>query len=260
MNVLFIGDIVGRVGKETAFKALRQYKKEYPIDLVIANGENIAERNGITPNLYHELIFLGVDVVTLGNHSWARREIFQIIDEATNLVRPFNYPKDTPGRGYTIVECKHQQAAVISLMGNVFLSTLQSPFEVIDELLEQLKGANVKYIIIDFHGEATSEKIAFGRYLDGRVSAVIGTHTHVQTADEKILPHKTAYITDVGMTGPYDSVLGIKVEGSVKRFRTQLPAKFEQADAPGQFNGVLLSLDETTGLAKKIERLQFVDL
>ena len=175
-------------------------------------------------------------------------------------MRPYNYPQDTPGRGYVLLDCGTVQLAVISLMGNVFISTLSSPFEVIDKLLTKISEQGCRHIIVDFHGEATSEKIAFGRYVDGKVSAVLGTHTHVQTADEKILPNGTAYLTDVGMTGAYDSVLGIKTESSIQRFRTQRPIKFEQAEGIGQFNGVFLTLDDRTGLAQNIERIQIVDL
>lgn len=260
MKILFIGDIVGKTGQTMAIKTLRSLKQKHAIDMVIANGENIASRNGITAKLYDELIFAGIDVVTLGNHTFDHFDIYHFIDHAPNLVRPYNYPQDTPGRGYVLLDCGTVQLAVISLMGNVFISTLSSPFEVIDKLLTKISEQGCRHIIVDFHGEATSEKIAFGRYVDGKVSAVLGTHTHVQTADEKILPNGTAYLTDVGMTGAYDSVLGVKTESSIQRFRTQRPIKFEQAEGIGQFNGVFLTLDDRTGLAQNIERIQIVDL
>lgn len=259
MKVLFIGDIVGEVGKKITKRAIINLKKTHQFDLIIANGENIAERNGITEALFQELSFAGVDVVTMGNHTWDRKDIFQFIDQEPSLLRPANYPEGTPGRGYTIYDLGRAKIGVISLMGNVYISTLPSPFTMIDDLIKEMQSQDCPHIIVDLHGEATSEKIAFGWYVDGRVSAVIGTHTHVQTADEKILPKGSAYITDVGMTGPYESVLGVKVALSVNRFLTQLPTRFEQATGQGQFNGVILTLDDVSGLATTIERIQFVE-
>ncbi len=259
MKIVFIGDIVGECGKKMALKTLRKLRQEEKIDMVIANGENIAERNGITRALFEELSFAGVDVVTMGNHTWDAREILQFIDETDRLIRPVNYPEGTPGRGYTIFDTGRAQVAVVNILGNVNISTLPSPFAVIDQVLADIKAQGARHIIIDLHAEATSEKIAFGYYMDGQVSAVIGTHTHVQTADEKILEYGTAYISDAGMTGPYTSVLGVRKEISVQRFVTQLPVRFEQATGRAQFNGVLLTLDDQTGLATAIRRLNVVE-
>ena len=257
MKILFIGDITGNVGVQTTCKHIARLKKEYQADLVIVNGENAAEKNGITEEIYRKLRFAGADVVTLGNHSFDRAEICDIIDDEPYLVRPYNYPKGTPGNGYTIVDLGKEQLAVVSLMGNVFVSSLISPFEVIDELIEKIHEEGCRQILIDLHAEATSEKIAFGYYVDGRVSAVVGTHTHVQTADEKILPGGTAYITDCGMTGPYESVLGVVKELAIERFCTQRPVRFAQGQGIGQCNGVLIELEK--GKATAIQRISFVE-
>ena len=216
MRILFVGDITGKAGLEKARQELGRLRRQRQIDLVIVNGENAAERNGITEKQFRELRFAGADVVTMGNHTWANSEIYQFIDREEALVRPYNYPAGTPGRGYTLVDLGRNQVAVINLLGNVYVSTLPSPFTMIDALLDDLQRQGVRHIIIDFHGEATSEKIAFARYVDGRVSAVLGTHTHVQTADACILPKGAAYISDVGMTGAIDSVLGVKTELAVQ--------------------------------------------
>ncbi|MBR4869061.1 MAG: TIGR00282 family metallophosphoesterase [Clostridia bacterium] len=257
MRVLFVGDVTGTVGIQTACNGIAKIKKDRKIDFIIVNGENAANKNGITEGIYRELRFGGADVVTLGNHSFDRDEIQDFIREEECLIRPYNYPKNTPGNGYVVCDMGREKVAVISLMGNVYLSTLTSPFEVIDELLAEIKAQECKTIIIDLHGEATSEKIAFGHYVDGKVSAVIGTHTHVQTADEKILPKGTGYITDCGMTGPYESVLGVTTSLAVERFCTQLPVRFEHAQGVGQFNGVLLEIED--GKTQKIERVNFVE-
>ena len=259
MKVLFIGDIVGECGKRMTIETIRRLKQEEKLDMIIANGENIAERNGITRALFDELSFAGVDVVTMGNHTWDNREIMKFIDETDRLIRPLNYPAGTPGRGYTVFDTGRALVGVVNLMGNVYISSLPSPFLYIEQVLSELKAQGVRHIIIDLHGEATSEKIAFGFHVDGQVSAVIGTHTHVQTADDKILEQGTAYISDAGMTGPYVSVLGVRKEISIQRFATQMPARFEQAGGQAQFNGVLLTLDDQTGLASEIRRLNIVE-
>jgi len=257
MRILFVGDVTGSVGIQTACSGIAKLKKEMKIDFVIVNGENAASKNGITEGIYRELRFGGADVVTLGNHSFDRDEVQDFIREEECLIRPYNYPKGTPGNGYVICDIGKEKIGVISLMGNVYLSNLVSPFEVIDDLLMEIKTQGCKTIIIDLHGEATSEKIAFGHYVDGKVSAVIGTHTHVQTADEKVLPKGTGYITDCGMTGPYESVLGVDVKLAVERFCTQMPVRFEHAKGVGQFNGVLLEVEN--GITKKIERVNFAE-
>lgn len=256
MRILFVGDITGKAGLEKARQELGRLRRQQQIDLVIVNGENAAERNGITEKQFRELRFAGADVVTMGNHTWANSEIYQFIDREEALVRPYNYPAGTPGRGYTLVDLGRNQVAVINLLGNVYVSTLPSPFTMIDALLDDLQRQGVRHIIIDFHGEATSEKIAFARYVDGRVSAVLGTHTHVQTADACILPKGAAYISDVGMTGAIDSVLGVKTELAVQQFVTQIPVRFQHAEGAAQLCAVVVELDDKTGKAKDITGLQ----
>lgn len=259
MKILFIGDIVGSCGKNMALKSLRKWHSQEKWDMVIANGENIADHNGINRALFDELSFGGIDVVTMGNHTWDNREIMHFIDDTDRLIRPLNYPPGTPGSGYTLFDMGKYTIAVINLLGNVYINTLPSPFAIIDQTLATIKAQGIRHIIIDLHAEATAEKIAFGYYLDGQVSAVIGTHTHVQTADEKILPQGTAYITDVGMTGPYHSVIGVQPQLSVQRFATQLPVRFEQAQGVAQFNAVLITLDDQSGMATQIQRLNDVE-
>lgn len=259
MKILFVGDIVGDCGLDKAIKEITNLRRKEKIDVVIANGENAAERNGITRKQYEALRFAGVDVITMGNHTWANAELKDFIDTAEGIIRPANYPKGTAGKGYTIVDLGRYRVAVINLMGNVYVSTLPSPFTVIDEILAEIKAEGVKMIVVDLHGEATSEKIAFAHYVDGRVSAVLGTHTHVQTADEQILPKGTVYLTDVGMTGAYESVLGVKIAASVQGFVTQIPTKLEHADGKAQFNGVIFELDDNTGQGKTVKRVYTVE-
>jgi len=256
LNILFIGDITGSAGVEKATELLGRLRRQYKIDLAVVNGENAAERNGITEKQFRDLRFAGADVITMGNHTWANAEIYNFIDREDAIVRPYNYPAGTAGRGYTIVDLGRVQAAVINLMGNVYISSLPSPFSIIDALLEEIKAQGVRIILIDLHAEATSEKIAFANYVDGRVSAVIGTHTHVQTADETILPKGTAYISDAGMTGAIHSVLGVKTELSVQQFVTQIPVRFAHAEGEAKLNGVVVEIDDKTGKAVNIFRIQ----
>ena len=256
MKIVFVGDITGTCGMDKATQELGRLKRQYGADLVIVNGENAAERNGITEKQFRDLRFAGADVITMGNHTWANAEIYNFIDREDAIVRPYNYPAGTAGRGYTIVDLGRVQAAVINLMGNVYISSLPSPFSVIDALLEEIKAQGVRIILIDLHAEATSEKIAFANYVDGRVSAVIGTHTHVQTADETILPKGTAYISDAGMTGAIHSVLGVKTELSVQQFVTQIPVRFAHAEGEAKLNGVVVEIDDKTGKAVNIFRIQ----
>lgn len=256
MRILFVGDITGEAGLEKARQELGRLRRQQQLDLIIVNGENAAERNGITEKQFQTLRFAGADVITMGNHTWANSDIYQFIDREETLVRPYNYPAGTPGRGYTLVDLGRSQVAVINLLGNVYVSTLPSPFTMIDNLLEDLQQQGVRHIIIDFHGEATSEKIAFARYVDGRVSAVLGTHTHVQTADACILPKGSAYISDVGMTGAIDSVLGVKTQLAVQQFVTQIPVRFQHAEGAARLCAVVVELDDKTGKAKEITPLQ----
>ncbi len=241
MNLLFIGDIMGRTGRKVIRERLSYIISENNIDFVIANGENSAGGTGITKKVYEELLGYGIDVITLGNHAWAKKEIFSFINEADRLVRPANYPQGTPGNPYIIIEKSGVNIAIINLCGRIYMDCIDCPFKTIETIISEIKD-KAEIIILDFHGEATSEKIAMGWFLDGKVTAVLGTHTHVQTADERILPNGTAYISDVGMTGPKNSVLGVKKDIIIKRFLTGLPGKFEIEDDEGQFNGVILEL------------------
>ena len=256
MKILFIGDIVGAPGREAVHQLLPGLLKKHGIDLACANAENSAGGSGITPRLAEELFASGLDVLTSGDHIWKRKEILEIIDRETRIFRPANYPADSPGRGYGLVKTKTgQNVGVINLEGRVFMSNLDCPFACARDAAQELKK-KTKVVLVDFHAEATSEKIALGWFLDGQVSAVLGIHTHVQTADEKILPGQTAYITDLGMTGPYDSVIGRKKEQILARFLTQMPVRFEMASGNVQLHGVVLDVDQKSGQARSIQRIQ----
>jgi metallophosphoesterase (TIGR00282 family) len=260
MKILFIGDIFGRPGRTIVKDRLPELRKQYSPDLVIANCENAAAGFGITPALAEELFDLGIDVMTTGNHIWDKREIieyFQMADgnphsPARRLLRPANYPANLPGWGVYEGKKNGVAYAVINLQGRVFMGSSDDPYRYADGLLEKIKA---KIVFIDLHAEATSEKIAFGWYVDGRATAVVGTHTHIPTADETILTKGTAYITDVGMTGPYDSVIGVKKELVIERFLSGMPARFEAATGDVRLCAVVVECDEQTGHAQKIERL-----
>jgi 2',3'-cyclic-nucleotide 2'-phosphodiesterase len=255
MKVLFIADIMGQAGREAVARILPELKNKEQVDLVIANGENAAGGMGLTPNIARDLFHLGVDVLTMGNHTWDKKEILDIIDDEP-IVRPANYAPGVPGRGALLVTTPTGlKVGILNLIGRVFMPPQDCPFRSADKVIEELKK-ETPVIIVDIHAEATSEKVAMGWYLDGKVSAVIGTHTHVQTADDKILPAGTAYLTDVGMTGPFDSVIGIKKELILQRFLLQMPIRFEVSEKDIWFNGVLIEIDEKSGKAVKIERLQ----
>lgn len=256
MIILFIGDIFGRTGRRLIKENLAKIKEENSVDFVIANGENSAGGVGITKEIYDDLISYGVDIITLGNHAWAQKKIFDFIDSAEKLVRPANYPQDTPGKPYVIVEVKNKKIAIINMCGRVFMDCIECPFKTIENILADI-GNKADIKILDFHAEATSEKVALGWFLDGRITALLGTHTHIQTADERILPQGTGYITDVGMTGPLNSVLGVKKEIIIKKFISNLPGKFEVEEDSGQINGVLLDIDENN-FVKGIKRLHIV--
>jgi len=256
MKILFIGDIVGEPGRRAVKELVPKIKRRDDVEFVIANGENIAGGSGITPALAEEILGGGVDVMTSGDHIWKRKEILDYIDSNRRLLRPANYPSQAPGFGATVISSESgTDVGVINLIGRVFMQALECPFRVAKEEVEKLKS-KARVIIVDMHAEATSEKIALGWYLDGLVSAVIGTHTHVQTADEKILPGGTAFISDAGMTGPFDSVIGRKKEQILTRFITQMPARFEMAEGDVQLHGVVLDIDEKTGKANSIKRIQ----
>jgi hypothetical protein len=256
MNVLFIGDIVGKPGR-TALKALLPgLVDKYKVDLVVVNGENAAGGFGITENVASEIFSLGVHVITSGNHIWDKKEAIPYLAKEDRILRPANYPPSVPGQGSLVYKTRDGiKIAVLNLSGRIFMSHMDCPFRTSDREIQRLKDIT-NIIIVDFHAEATSEKQAFGYYLDGRVSAVIGTHTHVQTADEKILSGGTAYITDVGMTGPEDSVIGVEKETVINRFLTGMPAKFEVPKGTSIFSAVVIEIDKDTGKASAIHRIQ----
>ena len=253
MRILAIGDVVGKNGTDFVRSILPSYKREKGIDICIVNGENSYDDNGITPASADSLFVSGADVITTGNHVYRRREIYNYLDEHEFLLRPANFSKSNPGKGYAIVDKGRVRVGVVNLMGTAYMDSLENPFHVIEKVLKELDDCKV--IIVDFHAEATSEKRALGLMLDGRVSAVFGTHTHVQTADEQILPGGTGYITDIGMTGPINSVLGVNPEIIIKKFKDNMPAKFENADGPSMMNGCIFDIDEKTGKTVSIERV-----
>ena len=256
MNILLIGDVVGKPGREAIKKLLPEIKKEFNIEFTVANIENAAGGAGITPNIVDEITDYDVDILTSGDHIWDRREIVTIIDTKNELLRPINYPTEIPGAGYCITQKQGKKIGVLNLQGRVFMApTVESPFKAASESIKVIKS-KTPIILVDMHAEATSEKVAMGHFLDGLVSAVVGTHTHVQTADEKILSAGTAYITDLGMTGPCDSVIGQKKEKIIERFVTGIPVRFEVASGDVQLQGVVIDIDEKTGKAKSIQRLQ----
>ncbi len=253
MNILFLGDVVGTVGCDTVRQKLPELKAQYQIDLTIVNGENSAEGNGILPASADHLFDSGADVITLGNHALRRREIYERLEEGNGIIRPANFHSSTPGEGCYVADFLRYQVCVINLQGVVYMDHHSAnPFDVIDQLLEQHKE---KIIVVDFHAEATAEKLSLAHYLDGRVSVVAGTHTHVQTADETIFPGGTGYITDLGMCGPVHSVLGVKPELAVKKLRTNLPVRFENAPGPGVLSGAVFSINEKTGKTTKVLRI-----
>lgn len=254
MKILAVGDLIGSAGIRKLKSTLSKIREEENIDFIIVNGENSAEGMGITEKNFHDILEEKVDVVTMGNHTWGKKEIFKFIDHP-KLIRPANYPEGVVGKGYNIYTCKNKKIAVINLMGRVDINILtENPFLKAKEIIEKVKD-KVDIIMIDFHAEATAEKIALGYYLDGKVTAVYGTHTHVQTADETILEKGTGYITDIGMTGPKKSVIGMDVEASIKRFETTLPERYRIATGECIFNGVIFDIDDNTNKVKEIKRI-----
>jgi hypothetical protein len=255
LKILFVGDIVGRPGRLALSRRLDRLVDVHAVDLVVVNGENAAAGFGLTVDIAKELFDLGADVITTGNHIWDKREILPHLDNFPALLRPANYPPGTPGRGSGIFSTAAGiQVGVLNLEGRVFMNNLDCPFRAADELVEEMRR-KTRIILVDFHAEATSEKVAMGCYLDGRVSAVVGTHTHVQTADERILPGGTAYLTDAGMTGSRDAVIGIRKELAIERFLTQLPVRFEVAKRDTVLCGALFDIDEQTGRAQGVHRI-----
>jgi len=255
MNILFIGDIVGSYGRAIVRHLLSDIKKEHAIDFTIANGENSAHGYSITEKIYNELLAMGVDAITMGNHMWEKKEMVQKISALGRMVRPANYPPGVPGKDHLIIDFKGTEIGIVNFLGRVFMQCMDCPFQAAERLIPKIKE-QAKILIVDIHAEATSEKNAMGYFLDGKVSAVIGTHTHVITADERILPKGTAYISDIGMVGAQDSIIGMNKEQILKRFTTQMPEKFEPTEeGPGIFNAVLLKVDPSTGKALGIKSI-----
>lgn len=256
MNILFIGDTVGSPGRQAIKELVPGLQKEFSLDFVIANAENAAGGSGITAKVAEELFQSGVNVLTSGDHIWKKREIFEIIDKEERILRPVNFPSGVVGRGYGLYKVRDNlKLGVINVNGRVFMDALECPFKTTHQAIETLL-AQTRIIIVDIHAEATSEKVALGWYLDGKASAVLGTHTHVQTADERILPGGSAYITDVGMTGPLDSVIGRRIEDVLERFLTGVPVRFEVAKENIQLQGAVVDIDESTGKSRSIVRIQ----
>ena len=257
MNILFIGDIVGRPGRDLVQKGLRGLVEHFDIDLTIANAENSAAGFGITRDIGETLLEWGVEVMTSGNHIWDKKEVLEYIGAEPRLLRPANYPAGVPGRGSYVAQTGDGRAVgVINVMGRVFMTPIDDPFAVVLREIEAIRH-RTRVIFVDMHAEATSEKIAMGWHLDGKVTAVVGTHTHVQTADERVLPNGTAYMTDVGMTGPHDSIIGMEKEPSLARFLNGMPSRFEPASANPRLNGVVVQADDKTGRATTITRISY---
>ena len=256
MKVIVIGDIVGKPGRKALSASLKRLKEQHEAEFVVANAENAAEGAGVVPRVGDEILGAGVDVMTSGNHIYDKKDVIKYIENEPRLLRPANYASDTPGRGVWLGSTQSgTPVAVINVQGRVFMPPTDCPFKTADRLIAEI-GNRASVIIVDHHAEATSEKQAMGRYLDGRVSVVVGTHTHVQTADEQVLPGGTAYITDLGMTGPYDSIIGVESQLVISRFLRGMPTRFETATGDARLCGVVVDVDERTGKAVSIERLQ----
>ena len=254
MKILTVGDVVGKSGHQKLKEVLPKIIEENNIDFVIVNGENAADGIGLTEKMYREMLALKVNVVTMGNHTWGKKEIFNFIDDK-QIIRPANYPENNPGKGYNIYECKGKKIGVINLIGRTTMSVLsENPFLKVKEIIEKIKNT-VDIIIVDFHAEATAEKIAMGYFLDGDITILYGTHTHVQTADETILEKGTGYITDIGMTGPKKSVIGMDVDVSIKRFVTCLPEKYKTAEGKSKLDACIFEVDDETNQVKNICRI-----
>lgn len=258
MKVLFIGDIVGSLGRKALKEVLPQLRAKHDPHFVVVNGENAASGRGITEKIAQEFYEMGVHGITMGNHTWDQKEIFDFIDKDDRLIRPANFPQGTPGKGYMTLKANGKELTLINLQGRTFLPPLDCPFQTADAILAKLKKRN-GCVLVDFHAEATSEKIAMGWYLNGRVSAVVGTHTHVQTNDNTVLSEGTAYVTDVGMVGPRDGILGMEREAVIQKFRTQLPTRFNVADGKWHFHAVVIEIDENSGKGKQINLIRLVE-
>jgi len=255
MKILMVGDVFGEPGRAAVKKLLPKLRQQHAIDLVVVNVENAAAGFGVTPQIAREVLDQGADVMTSGNHIWDKKEIVEYITKENLLLRPANFPAGTPGVGHVTVKAGPHRVAVVNLMGRVFMSAIDCPFRKADEILHEVTK-ETRVVLVDMHAEATSESVAMGWYLDGRVSAVVGTHRHVQTADERVLPGGTAYITDLGMTGPIDSVIGVDKDLILQRFLTQMPVRFEAAKGPAALHGVVITVDPETGRASDIVRIR----
>lgn len=255
MKVMMLGDVVGRAGRNVLKEHLGALREKYQADHVIVNGENASGGNGLTEKNANQLLSYGADVITMGNHVWKQRETADYIDDFTQMVRPLNYPLKTPGRGYRFYDWDGVRVCVLNASGQAFMDNLDSPFDSIEAALPEIQK-NSDVFIVDFHAETTSEKLAMAFFLDGIAAAVVGTHTHVQTADARVLPKGTAAITDLGMTGPLNGILGVKKDIIIKQLTTKMPVRYEiERDKPWQVNGVIIDIDETTGLARQIDRI-----
>ena len=256
MKILYIGDTVGNAGRTIVKHYLNGFREEFKIDVTILNCENAAAGFGITPKIADEFFDWGIDVLTSGNHVWDKKEIIPYLEKNSRILRPANYPRDNPGQGLTVLKTRSgDEVAVLNLQGRVFMTPIDDPFRTADTELAKLP-ATVKIIFVDMHAEATSEKVAMGWYLDGRVSAVIGSHTHIPTADETILPKGTAYLTDAGMSGPFDSVVGVVRDQIIQRFLTQIPMRLDASSQDARLNAVVIDIDSVTGKARNIQRIQ----
>lgn len=255
IKVLFIGDIVGNTGRKALREMLPGLKSKYQPHIIIANGENAASGRGITPAIANEFFNWGVHGITMGNHTWDNRAIFDFIDDENRIIRPANFPPGTPGRGYTVIQANGKQLAIVNLQGRTFLPAIDCPFRVGEEIVEELRRDH-KCILVDFHAEATSEKIAMGYYMDGMASIVVGTHTHVQSNDDTILPGGTAYLTDAGMVGSREGILGMEKDAVLYKFTTQLPSRFVVDEGKWHLHGLYAELDEATGKAVKLEKIR----
>jgi metallophosphoesterase (TIGR00282 family) len=267
VKILYFGDVYARPGRDALKVAIRKLGALHAPDFIVVNGENMSHGNGILPDMAQDFFDFGVDVITLGNHAWDQRQIIPFMSTTTRLIRPANYPDHpshkVPGRGATVVECRRRpgvRMAVIQVMGRVFMDALDCPFRTADKEVERYEEIGISTILVDFHGEATSEKQAFAHYMDGKVSAVVGSHSHVQTADERILSGGTAAITDVGMTGCFDSVIGVKKEIAIQKFLTKRPIRYEPAEGPAGYGAVLIEVDERTGKGVSIQRFRETEI
>lgn len=255
---MFIGDIVGSTGRRAVKQNLPALKKKYQPHIIIANAENAASGRGVTSTIIKQLLEYGIHGFTMGNHTWDNKNIFEWINDEQQIVRPANFPPGTPGKGYTIVKANHKELVLINMQGRTFLPAIDCPFRIVDEVITTL-GNKQRAILVDFHAEATSEKIALGWHLAGRVSLVVGTHTHVQTNDDTILPGGTAYLTDVGMVGSREGVLGMEREAVLRKFKTQLPVRFTVDEGKWQFHALVVTIDELTGKAMNIEKIRIYE-